>query len=132
MDTQEKQVPLYACTGEYVGLISVEKAMAAANCFDMSLRYKGRGRKTRITAAYLSERKPTFLAPKATLTMGDMLANAEGVADPKSRQNIRVRIAVEKVVAWPETFDEKNTGICAGVVINPTFMEVIPENTISY
>ena len=132
MDIQEKQVPLYACTGEHIGSISVEKAMSAAQCFDMSLRFKGRGRKSRITAAYLSERKPTFSVPKATLSMGDMLKNAEGHADAAARRNLGVCNAMAKVRQWPLTFDEKNVGVCAGRIINPTFMEVIPENTASF
>lgn len=132
MDTQEKQVPLYACTGEHLGVVSVEKAKAAAQCFEMSLRYKGRGRKVRITAAYLSERKPKFAVPRATLTMGDMLKNAEGHADPKARKNLSISNAMNKVEAWPETFDERNTGICAGVVINPTLMDSIPETVVNF
>jgi hypothetical protein len=49
---QEKLLPLYSQTGHHIGTISLEKALIRAPEGEMGLRYKGRGRKARVTAAH--------------------------------------------------------------------------------
>lgn len=66
-----------------------------------------------------------------TLTKSDMLNNGIGAATPELRKLAQfsdgstneqkignyIDRAMSKVEEWPHTFDGKNTGICAGVVI---------------
>lgn len=75
----------------------------------------------------------------ATITRSEVMANAEGAANPWRRLRDRVvrndagklehrepnyiDDAMSKIELWPEIYDTKAVVICAGKVFNPSFVQ---------
>lgn len=121
IEQQAKVVPFYDWNGKYLGTVRLQKAIEAAEAGDMTLRMKGRGRKSRITAAHQVYKRNA--RPSAcTMTMRDVENNAFGQAFSALGPTDSIRAldrAIDKVQAWPEVHDTKAVCISAGRVIQP-------------
>lgn len=121
IEQQEKLLPFYDWNGKHLGTIRLDTARIRAEAGEVSLRIKGRGRKSRITAAHAIFVKP-IRNSSCTMTMRDVVNNAMGKAFSAlgSTDSIRaLERAQAKVDAWPDVHDTKAVCISAGQVIQP-------------
>jgi len=141
---------LYASGGDFIRYISVKEAHRRAESdgdlrvicrFCLRSNEKSRCQLSTRGHEMVAQLKPSnqqenkITGSKATITRGEMERN--GLQQLFRRLDASETIASmvsaeEKVAAWPEVFDEKNVGICAGVIINPTVMQRIPENAVNF
>jgi hypothetical protein len=117
---QEKLLPLYSQTGHHIGTITTERALIRAADGQVSLRYKGRGRKARVTAAHEIFQK-TASHSGTTITAREVelfaLIQAAGKYHLPLSSNDTIRSlnrTEDKLGAWPEIHDDRAVIICAG------------------
>src|SRR5438067_8104638 len=122
MMEQEKLLPLYSHYGAHIGTIALEKALASASAGDVSLRYKGRGRKARVTAVHVIFQRPirySSCALSAIDTENNGLAQTySALGDSDSIHDLER--STSKVEAWAEIHDDRAVVVCAGKVYGAT------------